>query len=129
MMVGPLERSYGRYRITLRKDDHVSSGHFTPHVEIWKGTRKIGNFDMATGQILFKPQQQVPHDIKDAIGSYLNDPQVKNKIKDMIVASYFDLSKPIGTYGGIPRGFKVTITVEFTQESLQIYNHQKQHQS
>ena len=45
MVVGPLERVYGRYRITLRKVDHVTYGRPTPHVEIWKGNRKIGNVE------------------------------------------------------------------------------------
>jgi hypothetical protein len=106
-MVGPLERVYGKYRITLRKVDHVTSGRPTPHVEIWKGKSKIGNFDMASGRALFKSEAQTPQKIQQAIESYLNDPQVQIKVKEMIEASYFDLSKPIGVYGGIPRGFRV----------------------
>jgi hypothetical protein len=38
----------------------------------------------------------------------------------MIEQSFFDLSKPIGIYGGIPKGFKATITVEFTEPSLNL---------
>lgn len=118
-MPGPLEKVYGRYRITLRKDDHVAQGFRpTPHVEIWKDQRKIGNYDMASGDVLFKLCYETPNVIREAIRDYLKDPQVKKKIKEMIEVSYFDLSKPIGEYGGIPRGFKATITVEFTEESL-----------
>jgi len=113
----PLERVYGTYRITLRKIDHIS-GRPTPHVEVWKGNRKIGNFDMASGKVLFKSEQIAPIKIRKAIEAYLNDFQVKEKIKEMIEASYFDLSKPAGQYGGIPKGFKVTISVKYTEESL-----------
>jgi len=40
----------------------------------------------------------------------------------MIEQSFFDLSKSIGSYGGIPRGFKATITVEFTEQSIKNKN-------
>jgi len=113
----PLERVYGRYRITLRKIDHAK-GRPTPHIEIWKENRKVGNYDMATGEPLFKEDAKLPQTIKGAIADYLNDPQVVRKVKNMIEKSYFDLSKLAGDYGGIPRGFKVTITVEYTEKSL-----------
>lgn len=113
----PLERVYGRYRITLRKNDHIN-GRPTPHIELWKGKNKIGNFDMASGRPLFKSKNSPPAKIQTAISNYLNDDQVKSKIMSMIEQSFFDLSKPIGTYGGIPRGFKATIHVEFTEDSL-----------
>ncbi|MFC1514926.1 hypothetical protein ACFL5X_03395 [Candidatus Omnitrophota bacterium] len=117
MKRGPLERNYGRYRLTLRKSDHLNVRP-TPHVEIWKGSRKIGNYDMATSRALFKKDVNTPNSIKEAITDYLSDPQVVQKVENMIEESYFDLSKPAGEYGGIPRGFKVTITVEYTKESL-----------
>ena len=116
----PLEKVYGRYRITLRKDDHVS-GHPSPHVEIWKGNRKIGNFDMSSGKPLFKRELSTPSAIQEAISRYLQDPDVIKKVKEMIAESYFDLSKPAGNYGGIPRGFKVNISVEYTEKSLGKY--------
>ena len=117
-MNGPLERPYGRYRITFRKNDHVQ-GRPTPHVEVWKGTRKIGNFDMATGRPLFGGGfQTTPREIIDSIGQYLRDPQVQKKVLEAIQTSFFDLSKPAGTYGGIPRGFKATVHVEYTEDSL-----------
>ncbi|KJS11856.1 MAG: hypothetical protein VR67_11790 [Peptococcaceae bacterium BRH_c8a] len=115
--MGPLEKSYGKYRITLRKIDHAN-GRPTPHVEIWKGNKKLGNYDMASGKALFRANSDTPEVIKKAISNYLNDQQVSKKIIEMIEASFFDLSKPAGTYGGIPRGFKVTISVEFTSQSL-----------
>lgn len=118
MPVGPLERRYGKYRITLRKAEHIQGRWPTPHVEIWKGNRKVGNYDIASGRILFKPHLDTPREIQKSIEDFLNDNQVKQKIKEMIEQSYFDLSKPVGYYGGIPRGFKATITVEFTEESL-----------
>jgi len=114
---GPLERIYGKYRITLRKNDHIK-GRPSPHIEIWKGSRKIGNYDMASRKPLFKESVNTPHVIRDAITDYLRDPQVVRKIKAMIKESYFDLSKQAGEYGGIPRGFKATITVEYTENSL-----------
>lgn len=113
----PLERAYGKYRLTIRKIDHIN-GKPTPHIEIWKGTRKLGNYDMATGRPLIKSDSGLPNSIVDAITDYLNDVQVKTKIKSMIEQSFFDLSKSIGTYGGIPHGFKATISVEFTKSSL-----------
>ncbi len=111
----PLERIYGKYRLTIRKTDHVN-GRPTPHIEIWKGRRKLGNFDVATGRPVFKSDQSPPNKIANALADYLNDEQVKSKIKSMIEQSFFDLSKPIGAYGGIPHGFKATITVEFNQK-------------
>ncbi len=117
-MNGPLERPYGRYRITFRKNDHTE-GKSTPHVEIWKGTRKIGNFDMASGRSLYnRSGYNSPKEIRDAIENYLKDPQVKKKVAEAIEQSFFDLSKTAGQYGGIPKGFKATVTVEFTEESL-----------
>lgn len=116
-MSAPLERVYGRYRITLRKSDHVK-GRPSPHVEVWKGNRKLGNFDMASGKTLFKHYLHTPKEIEEAIKDYLNDKQVKIKLKEMIEASYFDLSKLAGEYGGIPKGVRVSISVEFTEDSL-----------
>lgn len=119
MPQNPLERAFGTYRITLRKTDHVD-GRPTPHVEIWKGNRKLGNYDMATGRALFSPKAATPHRIQRAIEGYLRDRQVQRKVREMIEESYFDLSKPAGQYGGVPRGVKVTISVEYTEESLRI---------
>jgi hypothetical protein len=117
MIEFPLERVYGKYRLTIRKTDHAN-GRPTPHIEIWKGNRKLGNFDMATGRPLFKSDAALPKNIITALTDYINDKQVQDKIKSMIEQSFFDLSKPIGTYGGIPRGFRAILTVEFTQSSL-----------
>jgi len=117
----PLERTYGVYRITLRKNDHIA-GRPTPHVEVWKKSRKLGNYDMASGKIIFKSDLNVPKAIKNAIADYLKDPQVIKKIESMIRESYFDLSKPAGQYGGIPRGFRASILVEYTADSLGRYN-------
>jgi hypothetical protein len=49
--------------------------------------------------------------VNDFIKNYLTDPQVQRKVKAAIEESFFDLSKPAGKYGGIPRGFKVTVAV------------------
>lgn len=98
----PLERVYGNYSIILRKSEHVN-GRPTPHVEIWKGKNKVGNYDMATGRPIFKKDMSIPTKIQNSLSDYLNDPQVKEKIKSMIKQSFFDLSKPIGEYGGIPK--------------------------
>ena len=117
----PLERAYGKYRLTVRKIDHAN-GRPTPHIEIWKGHRKLGNYDMATGRPLFNSDSAPPKNIISALTDYLNDKQVRDKIKSMIEQSYFDLSKPIGSYGGIPRGFKATIMVEFTEHSIKNKN-------
>ncbi len=117
----PLERPYGKYRLTIRKTDHIN-GRPTPHIEIWKGNNKLGNFDVASGRPLFKPDTTPPKNIINALTDYLNDKQVREKIKSMIEQSFFDLSKPIGSYGGIPRGFKATITVEFTEQSIKSKN-------
>lgn len=113
----PLERVYGKYRLTVRKIDHAN-GRPSPHIEIWKGHRKLGNYDMATGRPLFNSDPVLPKEIVTALTDYINDKQVKDKIKSMIEQSFFDLSKPIGNYGGIPHGFKATISVEFTEASL-----------
>ena len=119
MLNRPLERVYGKYRIIFQKDDHISGGNRpTPHVEVWKGSRKVANYDIASQKIQFKRHLHVPKEIQKSIQSYINDPQVTQKIKEMIEASYFDLSKPAGEYGGIPHGFKAVISVEYTAESL-----------
>lgn len=121
MVSGPLERPYGRYRLTFRKADHTSSNSTSPpspHIEVWKGNRKLGNYDPASAKVLFSPQAHVPNDIKKAIRSYLHDPQVREKVKQAIEESFFDLSKPAGEYGGIPKGFWVTVSVEYTKKSL-----------
>lgn len=119
-MKGPLQSKYGRYRLVLRKADHIDvhTVRPTPHVEVWKGHRKVGNYHMASRRLHFRPSQRVSGWIQQGLRDYLHDPEVKRKLKQMIEESYFDLSKPIGRYGGIPRGFKATITVEFTEESI-----------
>ena len=38
------------------------------------------------------------------------------KIKEAIEQSFFDLSKYAGQYGGIPRGFKVTVHVDILEK-------------
>ncbi|MDD4957336.1 MAG: hypothetical protein PHH49_04930 [Candidatus Omnitrophica bacterium] len=119
---GPLERQYGRYRITFRKDDHVCGRTPSPHVEIWKGSKKLGNFDMASGKAEYKRQPLPPKEIRQAIAKYLGDPQVVRKVTEMIKGSYFDLAKPAGEYGGIPKGFKVTISVAYSYKSLEGLN-------
>jgi hypothetical protein len=119
MILGPLERTYGIYTIIFRKSDHVGNdGRPSPHVEVWKRLRKVANYDIASQRVLFKSGSEVPGEIQRAIQSYIKDPQVQRKITEMIIASYFDLSKPAGEYGGIPRGFKAVVTVEYTKESL-----------
>jgi len=115
MAKGPLSRTYGLYNIVLRKIDHVGSGRPTPHIEVWKGRRKVGNYDMATGRGLTKTDPHMPNDVKKNLSNYLNDEQVQRKIMEMIEASYFDLSKAAGDYGGKPRGFKVVISVEYVE--------------
>ena len=113
MSDGPLERVFGKYRIIFRKADHVE-GRPTPHVELWKGSRKIGNYDMATGRPLFD-RAPVHNTVTKFLENYLGDPQVKRKVKEAIEASFFDLSKPAGQYGGIPRGFKVEVKVDILE--------------
>lgn len=113
MADGPLERVYGKYRIIFRKSDHVE-GRPAPHVELWKGSRKIGNYDMATGRPLFGGAP-VHNTVARFIENYLNDSQVKKKVKEAIEASFFDLSKPAGQYGGIPRGFKAEVKVDILE--------------
>jgi hypothetical protein len=49
----PLEKHYGKYRLTVRKGEHLN-GRPTPHIEIWKGSSKLCNYDMATGRPLLK---------------------------------------------------------------------------
>ena len=117
MSNGPLERPYGKYYIVFRKADHTSStgGRATPHVEVWKGRHKIGNFDMATGTPLGNAKQ-VHVSVKDFIRNYLTDPQVKRKVKESIESSFFDLSKPAGQYGGIPKGFSARVSVEVPED-------------
>jgi len=118
MSSSPLERQYGRYRITFRKDDHIEGRTPSPHVEIWKRSRKLGNFDMASGKAEYKRKARPPKEIRKAIAGYLRDPQVVKKVTEMIRMSYFDLAKPAGEYGGIPKGFRVSISVEYSEESL-----------
>jgi hypothetical protein len=113
MTDGPLERVYGKYRIIFRKSDHVS-GRPTPHVELWKGSRKIGNYDMATGRTLYD-NAPVHVSVAKFLENYLKDPQVQRKVKDAIESSFFDLSKAAGEYGGIPKGFKVEVKVEILE--------------
>lgn len=113
MADGPLERVYGKYRIIFRKSEHIA-GRPTPHVEVWKGTTKIGNYDMATGRPLHE-NRAVHHTVAKFIEDYLTDPQVKRKVADAIEASFFDLSKVAGQYGGIPKGFKVEVKVEILE--------------
>jgi hypothetical protein len=111
-MDGPLERRYGSYRITFRKSEHLQ-GRPTPHVEVWKGNRKVGNYDMASGKPL--PGSKALPRVSEFLEGYLTDPQVQRKVANAIEDSFFDLSKPAGQYGGIPRGFKVTVHVEIPE--------------
>ena len=112
-MAGPIERVYGHYRIIFRKSEHLQ-GRPTPHVEVWKDNRKIGNYDMASGEPLpgWKP---VHNTVKEFLRNYIRDPQVQKKISEAIKESFFDLSKVAGQYGGIPKGFKVEIKVEIQE--------------
>lgn len=110
MPIGPMERVYGQYRIIFRKAEHLA-GRPTPHVEVWKGNKKIGNYDMASGE----PQpgsKPVHKTVKEFIEKYLSDPQVQAKVKEAIEGSFFDLSKVAGDYGAIPKGFKVEVKVQ-----------------
>ncbi len=125
-MDGPLERTYGSYRITFRKSEHLQ-GRPTPHVELWKGVHKVGNYDMASGKPL--PGNKAFPRVNDFIKKYLTDAQVQKKVKAAIEESFFDLSKVAGTYGGIPRGFKVTVHVQIPEKynsSADRQHHRKQ---
>ena len=113
MTEGPLERIYGKYRINFRKSEHIS-GRPSPHVEVWKGTRKIGNYDMASGEPL-PGSKHVHNTVRGFLKQYLTDPQVQRKVKSAIEESFFDLSKVAGQYGGIPKGFKVEVKVEILE--------------
>lgn len=113
MAQGPLERVYGKYRIIFRKSEHIA-GRPTPHVEVWKGARKVGNYDMATGRPLHEIRN-VHRSVQKFIEQYLNDKQVQKKVGDAIQASFFDLSKQAGEYGGIPKGFKAEVKVELPE--------------
>ena len=108
-MNGPLQRVYGKYTIQFRKSEHVD-GRPTPHVELWKSGQKIGNYDMATGRQLHG--KNVHATVAKFLEDYLKDPQVQKKVKSAIEESFFDLSKPAGEYGGIPKGFSVRVEVE-----------------
>ena len=114
-MEGPLERHYGRYRITFRKAEHLE-GRPTPHVEVWKGRRKVGNYDMASGRPL--PGSKALPSVNEFIRQYLTDRQVKQKVMAAIEESFFDLHKPAGEYGGIPKGFKVTVSVRIIEQQV-----------
>jgi len=74
---------------------------------------------MATGRPLFN-RWPVLGSVARFLESYLRDPQVQSKVKDAIIGSLFDLSKPAGQYGGIPRGFKVEVKVDVIEEDLQL---------
>jgi len=112
-MTGPLEKHYGRYRIIFRKSEHIN-GRPTPHIEIWKGNKKIGNYDIASRTALNK-RTPLPNSVSLFLDRYLSDHQVISKLKDAIENSFFDLSKYAGQYGGIPKGFKVTVHVEIPE--------------
>lgn len=112
-MDGPLERHYGAYRITFRKSEHTE-GKPTPHVEVWKAQRKVGNYDMSSGKPL--PGWKALPRINEFLEKYLKDDQVQKKVKAAIEESFFDLSKITGQYGGIPRGFRVTVHVQLLEE-------------
>jgi len=113
MNSGPLERVYGQYRIIFQKTDH-SQGRPSPHVELWKGRRKIGNYDMATGRPLFG-RGPIHPSVNKFLEQYLKDPQVQKKVMMAIESSFFDLSKVAGEYGGIPKGFKVEVKVKILE--------------
>jgi hypothetical protein len=110
---GPLERVYGQYRIIFRKSEHLQ-GRPSPHVELWKGSRKIGNYDMATGRPLYG-NYPVHTSVKEFLEKYLKDPQVQKKLMEAIESSFFDLSKVAGEYGGIPKGFKAEVKVQIIE--------------
>lgn len=112
-MNGPLERTYGSYRITFRKSEHLE-GRPTPHVEVWKGIHKVGNYDMASGAPL--PGNKAFPGVNKFIQLYLTDPQVQKKVKAAIEESFFDLHKVAGDYGGVPKGFKVTVHVQILED-------------
>lgn len=113
MAQGPMERVYGKYRIIFRKCEHLA-GRPTPHVEVWKANRKIGNYDLASGKSLHG-SKAVHNTVRNFLRQYLTDPQVQQKVKAAIKGSFFDLSKPAGQYGGIPKGFKVEVKVEILE--------------
>lgn len=113
MSEGPLERIYGKYRIIFRKTDHINARP-SHHVELWKGSKKIGNYDMASGRPLFG-NAPVHNSVAKFLEDYLGNPQVQKKVKEAIENSFFDLSKPAGEYGGIPKGFKVEVKVEILE--------------
>lgn len=115
MTSGPLARNYGSYRIEFRKSEHIQ-GRPTPHVELWKGRNKVGNYDMSSGRPL--PGSKAMPAVNEFIQRYLSDNQVRKKIMDAIESSFFDLSKVAGEYGAIPRGFKVTVSVSIDEGYL-----------
>ncbi len=110
----PLERTYGSYRISFRKSEHLD-GRPTPHVELWKGFEKIGNYDMASGEPL-PGSKRTSDKVKQFMKDYLTDPQVQKKVMQAIKESFFDLSKPAGKYGGIPKGFKAVVFVSLDEK-------------
>ena len=114
-MDGPLERKFGRYRIVFRKSEHLQ-GRPTPHVEVWTGSNKVGNYDMATGRPL-PGHKAIPTKVAKFLEEYLKDSQVQRKVTAAIKESFFDLSKPAGEYGAIPKGFKATVFVDIPERN------------
>jgi hypothetical protein len=112
-MDGPLKRKFGEYDLVFRKSEHTE-GRPTPHVEIWKAGRKIGNYDMASGRPL-PSHKPLSKKLVEFLNEYLSDAQVRRKLGEAITSSFFDLSKPAGTYGAVPKGFKAVVTVEIPE--------------
>jgi len=114
----PLSRKYRRYRFVFRLAEHIPPvGRPSPHVEVWKGARKIGNYDIATGEpIIQRKYPRLSEKFKNAINGYIRDDQVKEKLKKAIEISLFDLSKSAGKYGGVPKGVSVVVKVNFPDD-------------
>ena len=112
-MAGPLERRYRAYRFVFRLAEHTEGQRPSPHVEVWKSHRKIGNYDFATGEPLFNQAARLSEEARGVIEGYIRDPQVREKILGAARSSLFNLAKPAGTYGGVPRGVRVIVTAQF----------------
>ena len=113
----PLQKVYGTYSIVFRKADHTShsGGRGTPHVEVYKGGRKVGNYDMATGSPL-PGSKPVHKSVLEFLRKYLKDPVVQKKVSEAIELSFFDLSKPAGQYGAVPKGFSAKVVVDIVEQ-------------
>jgi hypothetical protein len=54
--------------------------------------------------------------VNEFLLGYLTDQQVQRKVIEAIESSFFDLHKAAGEYGGIPKGFRVTVHVRVVEQ-------------